>query len=567
MGKSEGKKALKLNKKRLGTLFVVLAICIVIVGTLGSIVGKLTYNKVYEGVYIGENSVAALTYDELKEKIPGLLDLSQVYDISINIDSAKETISTLALSPSLNTEKLADEAFSYGRNSGFLGRLGEISDLKKKPVNIPYEISFNEFELQRVLDKISTALEITAVDNKIEIGEDSLIITKGVKGRGIVYEDVKTALTNCILNSKNEISVPLNEIDPEEITVEFIKRHIFEKPEDATYTISDHRFVFTESHPGVELNTREVKKAIKDSEGLSEITVPAKITQPKVTTESLKESVVGDELGKYTTDFSTSSSDRAHNIYLASSKINGYVLAPGEEFSYNEVVGPRTEEHGFKIANVYVGNTVQPGIGGGICQVSSGMFNAAVYADLEITERRNHTLPVSYVPMGRDATVSYGAVDFKFKNNYSNPIEIRVVCDGRKNIVSFHGIDEHPEREIKFETTNTGTTAPKVVKKEDNTLPEGEIKVESPGTNGSSYITYKVVYENGVVVSRDVLCKSTYKGMDRVEIVGTMKEDIPETPSPAPSATPSPAPTSAPSPVPTEAPEPSPSPETNEIIS
>ena len=186
MGKSEGKKALKLNKKRLGTLFVVLAICIVIVGTLGSIVGKLTYNKVYEGVYIGENSVAGLTYDELKEKIPGLLDLSQVYDISINIDSAKETISTLALSPSLNTEKIADEAFSYGRKSSFLGRLGEISDLKKNPVNIPYEISFNEFELQRVLDKISTALEITAVDNKIEIGEDSLIITKGVKGRGIV---------------------------------------------------------------------------------------------------------------------------------------------------------------------------------------------------------------------------------------------------------------------------------------------------------------------------------------------------------------------------------------------
>ncbi len=563
MGTSRGKKLLKLNTKRLWIISVILVICIVVVAFLGSIIGKLTYNKVYDGVYIGNTDVSGITYEELKEKIPSLLDLSQVYDININIDSAKETISTLALSPALDTEKLADEAFSYGRKSSFLGRLGEISDLKKNPVNIPYEISFNEYELQRVLDKISHTLEITAVDNKIEIGEDSLIITKGVKGKGIVYEDVKTALSDCILNSKNEISVPLNEIDPEEITVEFIKRHIFEKPENATYTISDHKFVFTESHPGVELNTREVKKAIKDSEGLSKITLPAKITQPKVTTESLKESVVGDELGKYTTDFSSSSLDRAHNIYLASSKINGYVLAPGEEFSYNEVVGPRTVEHGFKMANVYVGNTVQPGIGGGICQVSSGMFNAAVYADLEITERRNHSLPVSYVPMGRDATVSYGAVDFKFKNNYSNPIEIRVICDGRKNIVSFHGIDERPEREIKFETANTGTTAPKVVKKEDNTLPEGEIKVESPGTNGSSYITYKVVYENGVVVSRDVLCRSTYRGTDRVEIVGTMKEDIPEAPSPAPSATPS----ATPSPVPTETPQPSPTPETNEIIS
>ncbi|MFR8975811.1 MAG: VanW family protein, partial [Eubacteriales bacterium] len=187
-------------------------------------------------------------------------------------------------------------------------------------------------------------------------------------------------------------------------------------------------------------------------------------------------------------------------------------------------------ERGFRMANVYVGNTVQPGIGGGICQVSSTMFNAVVYADLDITSRRNHTLPVTYVPMGRDATVSYGSVDFKFKNNYSKPIEIRAECIGRKNVITIYGTNERPNRKIEIETEKTGTTSPKVVRKEDSSMPEGKVKVESAGTNGSSYIAYKVVYENGVKISSDVLCKSTYSGKDRVEIVGTKKA------SPSPSA-------------------------------
>ena len=536
------------NRKKITALVVALVIFLTLVI---STISTLTYSKVYEGVFIEGESVSGLTEEELKGKIPELLDLSEVYEITLNIGGATETLSTLALAPALDADKMTEMAFMYGRQNKGLLRLSEIFDLKKNNVNIPYILSFDEFELQKTLNKISQTLEITAVDNAIEIGADSLTITRGVKGLGIDYNDVKTALNDCILNGKREISVSLKDINPEEITVDFIKRHVFSEAQDATYTISNHRLMFTESHAGVKLNEREVKRAIKEYENSKTLIIPAKITQPKVSTEELKNSIVGDELGTYTTDYSSSSSDRAHNISLASGKINGYVLAPGEEFSYNDVVGPRTVERGFKMANVYVGNTVQPGIGGGICQVSSTLFNAVVFADLEITERRNHSLPVSYAPMGRDATVSYGAIDFKFKNNTSKPIEIRVTCENRKNTVSIYGTDENPEREIKFETEKTGTSAPKVVKKEDNTIPEGTIKVESEGSSGSSYTTYKVVYENGVVKSRDVLCKSVYKGKDRVELVGTLKEE------PEPSATPSASP--EPTPTPTEAPAPTPS--------
>lgn len=546
----------KLRQQRILAVMLAAILLLVLSITIYT-VSRLTYNKVYKGVSIHGTDVSGMTREELRSQLPTAVDVSDVYDITIEIDGATETISTLSLSPAPDLENMINEAFSYGRTKKGLARLGEISDVKKSPVDIPYMLSLDEYALQRTLDKLADKLNVRAVDNKIEIGTDSVHVTRGVPGRGIIYDDVKQAVTACMINDETSVSLSLTEINPEEITVDFLKRHTFSEPLDATYTIQDHRLVFTESHVGVKFNEGDVKRAIKNASGYATFSVPAKITQPKVSTEDLRASIVGDVLGTYSSDFSSSSNDRAFNIQLACSKIHGYVLAPGEEFSYNDVVGPRTAAAGFRMANVYVGNTVQPGIGGGICQVSSTMFNAAVLADLEITERLNHTLPVSYVPMGRDATVSYGSIDFKFKNTYPTPIEISAECEGRKNVITIRGINDRPERKVEIVTQRTGTTEPKVVQKKDPELEEGEIKVEEKGTNGSSYIAYKVVYENGTEVSRNVLCKSTYKGKDRVEIIGTKKPE--PSPSPTPSATPSPSATPTPTPKPTKTPAPSPS--------
>lgn len=493
------------------------------------------HDNVYEGVYIGDTSVAGMSEDALRENIPKMIDLSQNYDITITAGDASETISTSSLAPSLDVEQMVTAAMEYGRKESGLARISEVMNLKKNPVSVPFAISFDEHALQQAIDSLSADLDITAVDNTIEIGTDSLTITRGAPGIGISYDEVKRGITECFINNGNGVGVELKEIEPEEITVDYIKRHTSETPTDATYSVVNHRLAFTQSSPGVTFDTQKVRELLKKEEGKSVVVVPVQVVQPQMTTEALKNSLLGDMLGTFSSDLSSSSADRTHNVQLACDKINGYVLAPGEEFSYNEVVGPRTVERGFRMANVYVGNTVQPGIGGGICQVSSTMFNAVVYADLEITARRNHTLPVTYVPMGRDATVSYGSVDFKFKNNTSKPIEIHAECVGRKNVITIYGTNEHPNKKIEIETEKTGTTEPKVVRKEDSTLPEGQVKVESAGTNGSSYIAYKVVYENGVQISRDVLCKSTYAGKDRVELVGTKK------PASTPSAAPSPA--------------------------
>lgn len=534
----------KIKNKALLAAFI--CVLVLLVSFLGFMVKYLTYSKVYQGVYINNVDVSGLTREELIAQIPEIFDMSLSKNITLRAQDAEISFESLEVLPTLDTEKMADEAFSYGRREKFLARFSEINNLKKNPANVDFMLSFDDAALQKKIAQLSQSLEITAVDNKIEYGTNSLIITRGKAGQGIMFNEVRDSLEDCLLSDSFIINTQLKHVEPEEITYEYIRRYISEKPIEADYKIENHRIIFTESQPGVSIKKSDIETAIENSNS-NIINIPAKITQPEVTSESLRSTLLAHELGKYSTDYSSSSADRAYNIKLACEKINGYVLAPGDEFSYNNVVGPRTVERGFRIANVYVGNTVQPGIGGGICQVSSTMYNAVVFADLEITQRRNHTLPVSYVPMGRDATVSYGGTDFCFKNNTSMPVEIRAIAEGGINTIIILGTDEHPEREIKITTQKTGSSSPKVVIKKDATLPEGEIKVESEGTYGSSHVAYKVVYENGEEISRTVLSKSTYAGKDRVEIHGTMVVEPEPTETPAPTDTP--LPTETPTPI------------------
>lgn len=526
--KRPGAKSRKTTKNQKIIITAILCFAVILLSFSGYAMYQLTYDKVYKGVSVEGVDVSGLTKKELAAKIPEIFEKPLSKTITLKIGETTHTFESLSLIPALDTETMTDEAFSYGRSKKFLARLGEISSVKKEKPSVEFKLCFDNTEVQKLIDTTTKDMDITAIPNKIEFETNALVITKGKAGNGVSFDEVKAAIEDCILGDGDVAEVEFKHIEPEEVTYDYIMRYVAEKPIDATYSVENHRIRFTESKPGVSLDKKSTEKTIKDSDG-NTITIPAKIKQPAVTLESLKGKILADELGTYNTDYSSSSNDRASNIKLACSKINGYVLAPGDEFSYNDVVGPRTTEHGFKVANVYVGNTVQPGIGGGICQVSSTMYNSVIFADLEITERRNHTLPVSYVPMGRDATVSYGTTDFKFKNNTNYPVEIRAIAENGINTVTILGTDEHPDREIKIITSCTGTSSPKVIINKDPELLEGEVKVESSGSNGSSYVAYKVIYENGTEVSRTQLPSSTYRGKDRVEIHGTKKpEAVPE---------------------------------------
>ncbi|MEE1013039.1 MAG: VanW family protein, partial [Clostridia bacterium] len=189
-------------------------------------------------------------------------------------------------------------------------------------------------------------------------------------------------------------------------------------------------------------------------------------TEPEVLSRNLKENLYKDKLGSYTTYYSGTAA-RNNNVRLATSRVNGYELMPGEVFSYDQTILPRTAANGYQAAPVYVGNKVESGMGGGICQPSSTLYCAALYANLEIVERHNHSMLVSYLPAGLDATISQGALDLKLKNNTPYPIKIAGQASGGALTFSIWGYN--PEN-ISVEILRGGGgyhyTATRVVKKD-----------------------------------------------------------------------------------------------------
>lgn len=209
------------------------------------------------------------------------------------------------------------------------------------------------------------------------------------------------------------------------------------------------------------------------------------------------------------------------NLRLAASKINGTVLLPNEEFSYNSVVGERTINAGYKMAATYSNGAVVDGLGGGICQISSTLYDAVVMANLKITTRRNHQFVTSYVPAGKDATVVWGSQDFKFVNSRKNPVRITATVQGGVATVQVWGIKEEVEYDISIETKKIATIEPTTQYVQDPSLPAGQQKVVQAGSNGRKVEAYKVTKLNGQVVSTTLLSRDTYNAMKRIVHVGT----------------------------------------------
>ena len=223
-------------------------------------------------------------------------------------------------------------------------------------------------------------------------------------------------------------------------------------------------------------------------EDKDEYVVPLKILYPNVTTNMIGTEAFPDLLSSYSTRYNAYDRDRTTNLQLAANKINGTVLMPGETFSYNQVVGERTIAAGYKEAPIYVSGEVVDGLGGGICQITSTLYNAVLYANLEIVERSNHQFVPSYVTASRDATVVYGSIDFKFKNNRDYPIKI--MCSVSGGIANFQifGLKTDNEYEVEISSYVTGSTA-----------------------NETYSEAYRILKQNGQVVGSELLSRDIYK--------------------------------------------------------
>ena len=250
------------------------------------------------------------------------------------------------------------------------------------------------------------------------------------------------------------------------------------------------------------------------------IALPVTILYPEVTTDDIARSGIRTALGLYTTEFNKEDVNRTENIKLAAWKINGYILYPGKIFSFNEIVGPREKSCGFKEALEIVNGNFILGIGGGVCQLSSTLYNAVILANLEIKERYNHSKPLSYVPLGRDATVAFGVLDFKFANNTSAPLLIMAEVNENKLMIGIFG-QRNSKETVEILTVEQERIPPEIRRKNDDGMYLGETKLNKQGKPGSVVTTMRIVAIEGKEVKREVLSKDRYLPEDTIMNVGT----------------------------------------------
>lgn len=229
--------------------------------------------------------------------------------------------------------------------------------------------------------------------------------------------------------------------------IESIKKEINKNEVNATVSISESSQIkTTESKDGLEVDISKLKEEIyeiiKEKE-IKDIYLPVKVIKPKINTSDVKS--INAILGQYSTSFNDKSS-RGNNIYTSGKSTSDIVIMPNETFSYNTATGPRTWSNGYKSAKVIVGGKYVNGEGGGVCQVSTTIYNAALISNMEIVEVHNHTYPSRYAPKGKDAAVSYGYIDFKFKNPYSHPVYIKNIIKNGAITTKIYGCDKDKKK-------------------------------------------------------------------------------------------------------------------------
>lgn len=309
--------------------------------------------------------------------------------------------------------------------------------------------------------------------------------------------------------------------------VKKVSKDVNIEPKDAKISFNGSNFTVTPGEEGLKVNEAKLEESLKASVRQDivdeKVEVPVEKSEPKVSEAALKK--VDTKISSFTTSFKPSDVNRTGNLRIASEAIDGKVLMPGEIFSMNKALGPRVASKGYTEAPIIIKNTVVPSLAGGICQVTTTVYNAALYANFQIVERRNHGLLVSYVGAGRDATISGDAIDMKFKNTNSSPVYIQAVMGKITLTVNFYSANEHPNQKVVISAEVTERIAPKTEYINDPTLKAGEKVVDQKPISGAKSQTYRKVYENGVLVKTELLSKDSYNKADGKIRVGTKAAD------------------------------------------
>ena len=503
----------------IGIIILVLIFLLLILSTIFALINSKS-NKIVKGIYIENVDMSDITEEEAKNILTELAEKTKKNEILFKYKEIETPITYEALEVNFDIDSAIKDAYSLGRKGNIFQNNFDILKTWINGKSIKLNFSFDENVIKQVCENINNTSADSIVEPSYYVENDKLIITSGKKGIKVKEDELMQTVKDSIkLNSDSSIliDVQVSEEEPSAIDLEKIRSEIYKEVKDAYYTTNP--FTIYPEVNGVDFDIENAKTII--SEPKEQYEIPLIITKAEKTVQEIGTEAFPDLLATFSTKYNAGDTNRTTNLKLSAGKINGTVLLPGDEFSYNKIVGERTIQAGYKMAATFSGGKVVDGLGGGICQISSTLYDAVVMANLDVTVRRNHQFVTSYLPGGKDATVVWGSQDFKFVNSRKYPVRITATVSGGVATVQVWGVKEEVEYDITIETKKTATIPYTTQYVKDSTLPKGTQKVVQNGNNGSKYEAYKVMRLNGEVVSRTLLSKDTYNAKNKIVKIGT----------------------------------------------
>ncbi len=419
-------------------------------------------HEVPEGVTVNGMELGGMTVKDAEEKLRQYVDEVCGGTVTLSVDGDEVTIPYKDFDMHVADSTVIQDICQIGVNGNLIKRYKELSDVKNNKAEYTLNFEYDHDKLKELVDEDTAEYNKDAQNASLVRHSGEFIITDDVTGMKVDVDTTTKAVEEALGDGWDGSSQKLD------ATVEDVK--------------ADH------------------------------------------TSDELKQ--VTDLLGGYSTDYSSSSDNRIANIANGASLIDETVVYPGDTFSFLNHVTPFTASNGYYEATGYSAGRVVPSIGGGICQVSSTMYNAVLRAELEVVERSNHGLTVGYVPLGADATVAEGSVDFRFRNNLDAPIYIEAYTYGGEIYVNIYGHETRSSsRSIEFYSVTDKTIEPgEDVITKDDTKPEGWQEVTQSAHDGYVASFYKKIYVDGSLQDTVWINTSYYSASPRYITIGTKKD-------------------------------------------
>lgn len=516
----------KKKKINIGVGILICVFAIILITFLWISIKNNLNKNIIKGIKVDNVDLSNMSLEEGRDKLNNYINTRLNNNIKFNYEEYNVEVNPLDIGITYNVEEAINEAYNVGRNENIFCNNFNVIKTNIKGKKIDLKTTINEEKFNSFIKEINGNLSNGVQQPSYYIEKNDLIITAGKEGISVNEEEFKKIILekiNTEVNNEEKVTIPVKIIKPNDIDIDNIYKEVHKEAQDAYITKDPF-----EIHPHVEgvefsISIDEVKTMLQEKQ--EKYTIPLKITKPKVTTDSLGDEAFPNRLATYSTKYSTADVNRTTNIKISVNKINGVVLLPGEEFSYNKVLGPRTPQAGYKLGAAYIGGKVVSDYGGGVCQTSSTLYNAVLLSNLEITSRTSHYFAAAYVPVSRDATVYWPSLDFKFKNNRKYPIKIKAYTSNGVIKVEIFGTAEGSDYEVELQSYVTSYIPYNTEYKDDNTLPEGKEVVEQAGINGIRSEAYKILKKDGKVISKTLLSRDTYSTKARIIRRGTKKTE------------------------------------------